>query len=305
MSDLVIDALRAVQGADVRRGELPRGDRVLRWIEAGSGQPAVVYDAALGEPGTLGCAGFLPLVAPRLRMIAYDRAGIGISDPSWPLTLDGQVDDFVAVAQATGGPAILVGHSWGGLLALLAETRHPGTAAGLILLDPADEDYWVMLPPEHHERTAELGAAVISQQASGELGGTVRDSFGAYAQNLTGDVRLREQFLDAYASCYTTASQARMVQGEFDLFNASLQLIHQIRADLPLPSVPVIILSATTGSPPEQRELCTGLHADLAAALPTGRHVVLPDTSHAMNQERPAEIASAILEVAGVGPLSG
>jgi pimeloyl-ACP methyl ester carboxylesterase len=37
----------------------------------------------------------------------------------------------------------------------------------------------------------------------------------------------------------------------------------------------------------------------LIASLPAGQHVVLADTTHAMNQERPAELAEAIISLAG------
>lgn len=61
-----------------------------------------------------------------------------------------------------------------------------------------------------------------------------------------------------------------------------------------LPDVPVVVFSATRHRSGEQRELWTSLHAKLAASVPRGEHIVLPDTSHAVNQERPAEIAAAI-----------
>jgi pimeloyl-ACP methyl ester carboxylesterase len=66
-----------------------------------------------------------------------------------------------------------------------------------------------------------------------------------------------------------------------------------------MPDVPVVVFSATIGTPGDQREKWTSLHADLAEAVPGGRHIVLADTDHAINQERPAEIAEAILRVIG------
>jgi hypothetical protein len=68
VDDLVVRALSQLMPGEVRRGELLRGDRVLRWVEAGSGSPVVVFDASLGEPGSLACAGVLPAVAARSRL---------------------------------------------------------------------------------------------------------------------------------------------------------------------------------------------------------------------------------------------
>jgi hypothetical protein len=64
MDDLAVQALGPLVPGGVRLGELSRDGRTLRCVEAGSGAPAVVLDAALGEPGSLAWAGVLPLVAP-------------------------------------------------------------------------------------------------------------------------------------------------------------------------------------------------------------------------------------------------
>jgi pimeloyl-ACP methyl ester carboxylesterase len=105
---------------------------------------------------------------------------------------------------------------------------------------------------------------------------------------------LEERIVDAYVSSYAKQSQARMVLDENLLVIESLPRIQQIRESQSLPDIPVVIFSATTGSPKPQRERYTSMHAELAASVPRGEHIVLPDTSHATNQERPAEMADAI-----------
>jgi hypothetical protein len=54
VQDIVLKMLSELVPGGVRRGELRRADRMLRWVEAGAGGPAVVFDAGLGEPGSLG-----------------------------------------------------------------------------------------------------------------------------------------------------------------------------------------------------------------------------------------------------------
>src|SRR6266704_1682958 len=111
VDDLVIQVLGKLMPDGVRRGELRRDHRTLRWEEAGPGGPTVVFDASLGEPGSLSWAGVLPIVAARARVVAYDRAGLGASDPVSPLTLETQIGDLTAVLQQAGnGPCIVVGH---------------------------------------------------------------------------------------------------------------------------------------------------------------------------------------------------
>jgi pimeloyl-ACP methyl ester carboxylesterase len=297
MSDLVVQVLGKLVPGGVRRGELRRDDRVLRWVEAGSGRPSVVFDAALGEPGSLAWAGVMPLVASRARVVAYDRAGIGASDPVSALTLDAQVGDLAAVARQAGGRCILVGHSWGGLLAQLVALSHQELVAGLVLVDPAEEDFLAALPPGEYQQEIASGQAILDQYADGALPDTVRDMFRPFAQRLTADRQLQALILGAYVSCYARPSQARMVADEKRLVFESLPLIWHRRAGRTLPDVPVVVFSATTGRPSEQRDMWTALHARLAASVPLGKHVVLADTSHATNQERAAEIAEAVNDV--------
>lgn len=298
MGDLVYQALNELLPGRVRRGELPLGDRALRWIEAGSGSPAVVLEAGLGEPGSLAYAGVLPAVAEQVRVIAYDRAGIGASDPVSPVTVTSQVSDLAAIAAATGsGPCVLAGHSWGGLLTLLAAAQHPDLIAGLVLIDPADEIYWSQLPPEIRRQSTDTGTLVMERHAAGELAAMVRENFAPFVNRLTDNQRHRNLLLAAYESCYVYDWQAHMPYAESQIFNGSISLIHQIRSAAPLPDVPVFVLSATEGAAQEHRAMFTAVHADLAKSVSRGTHAVLADTHHAINEQRPDAIVSAITQV--------
>ena len=298
MSDLVCQALSELLPCQVRRGELPLGDRTLRWIEAGAGSPVVVLEAGLGEPGSLAYAGVLSAVAEQVRVIAYDRAGIGASDPVSPVTVTSQVSDLAAIAKAVGnGPCVLAGHSWGGLLVLLAAAQHPDLVAGLVLIDPADEIYWSQLPAEIRHQSTDTGTMVMQQHAAGELAPMVRESFAPFVNRLTDNQRHRNLLLDAYESCYVYDWQAHMSYAESQIFNGSIPLIHQMRSAAPLPDVPVFVLSATTGAAQEHRAMWTAVHADLAKSVTRGTHAVLADTHHAINEHRPEAIVSAITQV--------
>jgi len=286
--------------AGVKRGEVRRDGRVIRWVESGRGEPVVVLDAAAAEPGSLAWAGVMPLVAARTRVVAYDRAGIGDSDPVTPLTLATQTGDLTAVLQAAGGgrPVVVAGHSWGGLLAQLVALDRPGLVAGLVLADPADENY-LDPPAENLKDGLALGEQVLALHATGDLAGQVREIFESYAQRLTSDPQVQKLILDAYARSYAKRTQAAMVRNEHQLIADSLKLIQQRRAESPPLTLPVILFSATTGQPQPERERYTAHHAALITTLPAAQHVVLSNTTHAMNQERPAELANAIISLLG------
>jgi pimeloyl-ACP methyl ester carboxylesterase len=53
----------------------------VRRVEAGGGEPAVVLEAGLGN-GAAAWRRVMPLLAPHVRVAAYDRAGLGGSAPA-------------------------------------------------------------------------------------------------------------------------------------------------------------------------------------------------------------------------------
>jgi len=68
------------------------------------------------------------------RVLRYDRRGYGRSSPHpGPFTMDGQVDDLVGLL--VGRRAVLVGHSYGGDVALATADRHPDLVAGVAVYE--------------------------------------------------------------------------------------------------------------------------------------------------------------------------
>jgi pimeloyl-ACP methyl ester carboxylesterase len=69
------------------------------------------------------------------RVFAYDQRGHGDSaSVPGPMTLQRSLDDLRAIARTIGGPAALIGHSWGGAVALLGG-REP-FATKVVAIDP-------------------------------------------------------------------------------------------------------------------------------------------------------------------------
>jgi pimeloyl-ACP methyl ester carboxylesterase len=106
---------------------------------AGSG-PVVVFEAgAFGLSADWGAVQ-ARLAAQGVRSCAYDRAGLGRSDPG-PGPRDGLAiaGDFEKLLAASGepGPCIFVGHSMAGLYGRLFAGRNPDKVAGLVLVDAA------------------------------------------------------------------------------------------------------------------------------------------------------------------------
>ncbi len=123
------------------------GRRVVRRVEVGAGEPAVVLEAGLNN-GAASWQRVIPLLAPHVRVAAYDRAGLGGSAPAPGLvTIERQIDDLASVITGLApGPCVLAGHSWGGVLVQLLAFRRPDLVAGLVLVDPGHEELDSLLP---------------------------------------------------------------------------------------------------------------------------------------------------------------
>jgi len=92
------------------------------------------------------------------RVCAYDRPGTTRNDNTvtdstlvlQPTTAQQGVADLHALLTAAREPRpyVLVGHSWGGLIARLFASTYPNEVSGLVLIDPASEFLKISLTPE-------------------------------------------------------------------------------------------------------------------------------------------------------------
>jgi pimeloyl-ACP methyl ester carboxylesterase len=109
----------------------------------GDGSPVVILDAGAGD--TLATWEWVtPSVRKLTRVCAYDRAGLGKSEPGpKPRTSARIVAELheLLVRGRVPPPYVLVGHSFGGLNVRLFASKYPGQVAGLVLVDATPEDY--------------------------------------------------------------------------------------------------------------------------------------------------------------------
>ena len=104
---------------------------------AGSGSPTVVLEAGFGG-ASQDWANVAPALGLTTRTCAYDRAGLGASDPI-PGVHDprDEVRDLARLLRRARipSPYVLVGHSYGGLLVRLFAHAHPHETGGVVLVD--------------------------------------------------------------------------------------------------------------------------------------------------------------------------
>lgn len=114
-----------VNGVSLYYEERGAGDSIL--CIHGGGSSAALWGSALDE------------LAARGRTIAYDRRGCARSERPEPYetNVHEQAGDAAALLDTLGAaPAIVIGRSYGGAIAIDLALRHPGSVRALSLLEP-------------------------------------------------------------------------------------------------------------------------------------------------------------------------
>ena len=105
----------------------------------GSGSPTVVLISGARSPADIVWPETVDALSPLTRVCAYDRAGLGASDPQprSPETAADVLADLHAALEAAGeaGPFVPVGFHFGGLVARLYASTYPDEIAGLVLVE--------------------------------------------------------------------------------------------------------------------------------------------------------------------------
>jgi pimeloyl-ACP methyl ester carboxylesterase len=118
------------------------GGRKLFLDCMGSGSPTVVLEAGFGGD-SYNWQAVQPQLGRTTRTCAYDRAGLGnsVARPGVHDARD-ELDDLQRLLDAAhlDPPYVLVGHSYGGLLARLFAVAHPKETAGVVLVDAMGRD---------------------------------------------------------------------------------------------------------------------------------------------------------------------
>ena len=109
------------------------GGEIVGWV-GGSGPPALLLH---GGPGM---SDYLPELAlelsPVMTVARYQQRGLAPSVTTGDRTVEGHVADAVSVMDALGWErAWVIGHSWGGHLAMHLAVAHPERVAGLAVID--------------------------------------------------------------------------------------------------------------------------------------------------------------------------
>lgn len=243
-------------------------------------KPPVVFESGLGLSRLLWANVAHLLAKAGYHTISYDRSGLGRSPAATQRSLEALVADLEQVVQAYAPQgAIIVGHSYGGIMARALTARQPQLVKALVLVDPSSEF---------------VGAQI------GPLGKRLEALFDS-AITFSRDLKLLPAFLMASGYKHLPVRLQQKVRVE-DVSDAALKARRQENEGyypalaklrehpLPHPQVPVEILLAS--SSPESEWFKA--HSEYASKLPDAHLWQASTSSHMVPLLKPQEVALAV-----------
>ena len=261
---------------------------------SGQGSPTVVLDAGLGG-FSLDWGAVQSQIATSTRVCAYDRAGLGWSDPGpTPRSPQQFAAELHALLTNSGveGPYVLVGHSIAGKTARLFASQHPNEVAGMVLVDARHEFVDDHRPPEQlaaeeaEQRqfqnmirwTARLGLVRL-------LWAPALPSVLPGSENLTPETRTAIGVLQA---------RPRQIETALAEEGAKMDSNTQLRTAASLGATPLIVLASAQNvdHDPIWKEA-----QQIMAGLSSNSRLVIAQSGHAVHYEQPAQVMESIRQV--------
>jgi len=301
---LVLGALGAGYEAIASAGDATRYPPPGRLVDVGgyrmhvhcmgTGSPTVVLNSGAG-----GFSAEWSLVQPELakttRVCAFDRAGLGWSEPGpAPRSPAHIADELHALLTNAGieGPLVLVAHSAGGKHARLYAQRHPERVAGIVLVDARSEYVDGHQTPEQAAAERAEIAGFQSQIATLSRFGVIRLIWAwgwpkalPVAAKLAPETRQLIGILQARPQHRATSLSE----------TEAARLNNDALRDATIGATPLVVLEArrTMQQIPNWRE-----SQEYQAGLSTNSRLIVADGSdHSIHWDRPALVIDAVREV--------
>jgi pimeloyl-ACP methyl ester carboxylesterase len=260
------------------RLETKEGDRFYR--DAGTGQPIMLLHCSAGSSGA-----WVPVIdqlGQRYRLLAPDLLGYGRNAP-WPRNVPIAADQELGVIQAlldvAGQPVHLVGHSYGGTVALNAARHFPQRVASLSLIEPVA--FHLLRHADEPDGWSEISALAERHLA---LVGEGRDAAAAEAFiTYWSGPNVWQQMPDAARD--SAIRSAVKVAAEWQLMFA-LEDGADATAGIKAPTL--LVCSGRTRTPARR------VVEILRQALPHAHHYEIADAGHMSPLTHPADVAEAI-----------
>jgi pimeloyl-ACP methyl ester carboxylesterase len=233
----------------------------------GLASPPAVFDEAAAKIGK------------NNRLIFVQINGFAGSSPSAaPLDnlLPGAVDELAAWMAANDvGKAAVIGHSMGGLMALMLAKRHPEATSRLLIVDSLPF-YGMLFGPA---ATPDAVRPIVEQMRAGLVSGDTPAQVPPHMSN--SDANKTKILAWLKASDPKTVGEALVEDATTD-----------VRPDLPSINIPVTVLYAV--ATPESKAMVDALYSTAYRSLPNYKLNPVEGSEHFIMLDRPAEFDDAV-----------
>jgi pimeloyl-ACP methyl ester carboxylesterase len=266
----------------------------------GTGTPTVVFESGVGG-NSLDWTGVMAAVPEHVSVMAYDRLGLGWSDPPRePRSPDRIVDELRALLGAIGanGPFVIVAHSQGSRYARLFASRHPESVDGLVLVDGFHEGWDAEVGPQAlasfvkaRIRFYRMVALMSKIGVLRLLGGTATSLLGPDFRALPKDERARYVALLSQPSAMETAIDELRRSGEAS----------SILADTSFGDIPVAVMTHGVPFPDASQERAwQETQAAMAVKSSRGRLITASGAGHSIMIANPRLVADTLARIIAV-----
>ena len=256
----------------------------------GQGGPTVVLEGGMFASSAM-WSWVQPELASHTRVYAYDRAGMGWSDPGPQPRTPGQIArelHSLLTNAGIAGPYVLVGHSLGGKNVRMFALQHPDQVAGMVLVDARSEYVDANTSPAEEQAFQQNIASQASQFRLGRSLGLVR-LIGA---SLWGGPAMPRE-MRTEGMLLTTSQRSVEAQTAEGLERAADDA--QLQAASSLGDRPVLVLAA--GQKVAHDPIWAEAQRRQAALSTNGRLIVAEGSGHAIHWEQPTLVIDAVRQV--------
>jgi proline iminopeptidase len=239
-------------------------------------------------------------LAESLRVVYYAQRGRGLSaDGVEPedVTLESETEDLDLLRRSLGLNAVaLIGHSWGGFLAMNYAVTHPEDVSHLVLMHsaPASAEGWSILmdvfgknrPPRDREVLDQLEESDLYKQ--GNLSAEAEYNRAHFRMTLH-DSGLLDDLVGRIRVNFTPATVLTAREIGKRLYEQTWQTPgFDLRPDLRRLDVPTLVLTA------EHDFIPVDIATDIADSIPGSRSVVFDGCGHFSYMEKPDEVFGVV-----------
>lgn len=271
----------------------------LHYLERGEGTPVVLLHGNVVTAEDYVLSGVFEQLAEAHRVIAFDRPGYGYSDRPlgslWTAAKQADLLDQALVQLGIERP-IVVGHSWGTLVALKMALNHPDHVAGLVLLGG------------YYTPTARLDVLLASPPAIPIVGGILRYTlspllgsallpmaFKAMFAPLPVPERFKQEF--PYRFPVRPGQIRAQAQDAVNMIPAVMRMrghYHELR-------LPIVIMAGTKDLIAKHERHAKWFHAQ----LPGSNLHLIPGAGHMVHYAVPEQVVKVIEHMAAEVAVAG